>query len=633
MNDANRNELTLQWQPSGRNGEAIITASLGGEPIAKDTVDLTKSKARTLFAQTVAQGRPGIDARAVDDELLRLAAEMDRETDAVDAAGHKERKSQATMLVELASDCDLFHTPAGDGYATFRVDEHRETWPVRNRGFKRWLSRRFYLKHETAPGSQALNDALNVIDGTALFGGPEREVHVRVAEHDGRIFIDLCNAQWEAVEIAPSGWRVVDDPTVRFRRAKAMMPLPYPAKGGSVSELRSLMNVSKADWPLVPTWMLAAMRPRGPYPILCLHGEQGTAKSTDARILRSVLDPNCSPLRSEPREPRDLMISANNGWVITLDNLSRMPTWLSDALCRLSTGGGFATRTLYENDEETIFDAMRPIVITSIEEVGTRGDLLDRSVLLSLPTIPDSKRMKESDFWRMFHAKHAAILGAMLDAVSEALRRVDTVTLSSLPRMADFAVWGTAGEKALGLQPGEFMAAYTGNREAGNELAIEASPVGKMIMKLMSTVSTWSGTATDLLGALDDLADEKVRRLKSWPQTARKLGGDIKRLAPNLRAVGIEVDFGHQGRGRRKRRWIVLRKVEEICVPNDPNVPTSEKHGSDGDDGDAYGPPGDAAGTQTGIGVSPCEAPVGTHGDDGDAELQPLSDEVVEWTG
>ena len=61
--------------------------------------------------------------------------------------------------------------------------------------------------------------------------------------------------------------------------------------------------------------------------------------------LTMIVDPNTPPMKSEPKEARDLMIAANNGWLPVLDNLSRLSPWVSDALCRLSTGGRFSTRS------------------------------------------------------------------------------------------------------------------------------------------------------------------------------------------------------------------------------------------------------------------------------------------------
>ncbi len=169
------------------------------------------------------------------------------------------------------------------------------------------------------------------------------------------------------------------------------------------------------------------------------------------------------------------MIAASNSWCIGLDNVSRIPAWLSDALCRLSTGGGFGTRTLYQNDEETIFDAKRPIILNGIEEIAVRGDLLDRAIVLYLPSISKQQRRPERDFWQDFDRSSQWILGAVLDAVVTALRGIDEISLGELPRMADFALWGVASMPALGFDPASFINAYNGNRDGANSLVLESS--------------------------------------------------------------------------------------------------------------------------------------------------------------
>src|SRR5262249_19021261 len=155
---------------------------------------------------------------------------------------------------------------------------------------------------------------------------------------------------------------------------------------------------------------------------LAVTGEQGSAKSTLLRLLRALIDPNVAAIRSFPHDERDLIIAASNGWLPCFDNASSIPIWLSDALCRLATGGGFATRTLYENDEETIFNAMRPVCVNGIEDVVNRGDLADRAIALVLPRIAEEQRKTEAALWHAFERERPAILGALLDAVSGALR-------------------------------------------------------------------------------------------------------------------------------------------------------------------------------------------------------------------
>ncbi|MDP9478807.1 MAG: hypothetical protein M3R38_24520, partial [Actinomycetota bacterium] len=503
-------------------------------------------------------GKQGVDdflaAGHSVDELLDFATSKLREPPE-GACEETLPDTHSAVLARYAEEADLFHTPDGEAYATFPVGEHRETHAIRSKGLRLWLQRRFYEEFGRPPGAQALQDALGVAEAKALFEGEEISVHVRVAEHEGAIYVDLANDRWEAVRITERGWEIVSDPPVRFRRRKGMLPLPRPMQG-SVDALRRFVNVgSNDDWMLLVAWLVQAFRPKGPYPVLIVQGEQGSAKTTTARMLKNITDPSSTPVRTAPRGEHDLVIAANNSWVVTIDNLSGLPPWLSDALCRLSTGGGFGARTLYENDEETLFDATRPVILNGITDVATRADLLDRAINLTLPRIPEEDRKSESELWVEFDRALPGILGGLFDAVGGALLELLNTRLDSLPRMADFALWATAAEKALGWERGSFIEAYTGSREEINELALESDPVAVAVRKLMEGRDEWVGNATDLLRKLGGLADEEIKRTKVWPKQPNHLSARLKRLAPVLRGAGIEVEDTRDSRtGERKKR-------------------------------------------------------------------------------
>jgi hypothetical protein len=294
---------------------------------------------------------------------------------------------------------------------------------------------------------------------------------VRLAQENSAIYLDLANDSRQAVEITPEGWKIVENPPVYFRRIAGMKSLPKPEPGGSIRDLKRFINVdSDEPWILIVTFLMGALNPKGPFPILLLQGEQGSAKSTTARILKNLIDPSSSPLKSLPKSEKDFIISARNNWLIVYDNISGMSRETSDMLCRLSTGGGLSTRALYTNDEEKIFEVQRPAILNGIENMINRADLTDRSLLVNLPRIPDEKRKLESDLWFEFDQAKAKILGALLDAVSHAMANLDKVELKSLPRMADFARWIIAGEKKLPWQPGKFSEVYETNR---NESMLE----------------------------------------------------------------------------------------------------------------------------------------------------------------
>src|SRR6516162_7669183 len=204
----------------------------------------------------------------------------------------------------------------------------------------------------------------DLLEARALFDAPERTVHVRTAEHAGRIYLDLADERWRAVEVGPDGWRVIESPPVRFRRPAGILPIPAPERGGSVEALTSFLNLaSRDDFVLIVAWLLAGFRFGGPYPLLAISGEQGSAKTVLSKLLKALVDPNAAPVRSLSREERALMIAANNGHLLAFDNLSGLPIWLSDALCRLASGGSFAVRQLYTDDEEVLFKAARPTLL------------------------------------------------------------------------------------------------------------------------------------------------------------------------------------------------------------------------------------------------------------------------------
>ncbi len=461
--------------------------------------------------------------------------------------------TQADILVDLAQAAELFHTPDGTGYADIDINGHRETWPIRAKGFRSWLARRFFEATQGAPSSEALLSALNVIEAKAQFDGLERMVHLRVGGQNEKLYLDLCDETWRAVEIDTEGWRVLDNPPIRFRRAAGMQPLAMPIKGGSINTLRSFLNVqSDADFVLVIAWALAVLRNRGPYPVIVLSGEQGSAKSTFSAILRSLLDPNSAPLRALPREDRDLFIAANNSHLLAFDNVSGLPTWMSDTLCRLATGGGFALRQLYTDQYEVLFEAARPVILNGIEEIVARPDLADRSVFLTLEPIPEEKRRPEAELWAAFDAERPRLLGVLLDAVVEGINRLPSTHLKKLPRMADFALWASACETAL-WPVGTFWSAYCTNRSEAAQSVLEADSIALMVRELVDQRTVWTGTCADLLEELSSLLSDVTVRPKGWPDSPRKLSGRLRRAAGPLRTMGIEIEFNRDGSRTRSR--------------------------------------------------------------------------------
>jgi hypothetical protein len=512
-----------------------------------------------------------IDLASAREEISRQVEEpQDAPTDT--AEGTKSR-SQATRLVELAADLELFNTD-DKAYAAVPVAGHTEVWPLRSKHFRSYLKHRFYSVERRAPSAQATEDALGTLSGKAQFECSEQQIYRRVADHGDNIYIDLCDADWRVIKVTAHEWQDITKSPVWFTRAPGMQALPVP-RHGRVDALWRFLNISDENARrLVIAWLLAALRPTGPYPVLVLQGEQGTGKSTFAAVLRSLIDPSAVPLRTIPRNEQDLMIAARNGWVIALDNLSGLAPWLSDALCRIGTGGGFATRELYSDTDEVLIDVQRPVILNGIDDIATRQDLIDRSIIINLDVIPADKRRPESEFWQSFDAVQPAILGGLLDMLSRAIRELPNIRLDKLPRMADFALWATAAEPQE--DRGAFIKAYMDNRKAAIEAGLEGSPVATALQAMLNQHDSWTGTATDLLRDLTSHIDERAQGLRSWPKSAKGLSSQLRRLATALRSVGIELSFDTSP-GTNGKRIIGIRKDTQKCVATVACVAPSTK--------------------------------------------------------
>jgi hypothetical protein len=501
-------------------------------------------------------------------------AASDAETKSVETAASR---GQVQILLGMFSRLDLIRSPDGRAFARVIVSQrdardqqgavprHFEVWGLDTQAFEGWVLAEYYRKTKGAPSEQALKMFVRTLKARASVEGRHAEVYIRVGTDGIHYYLDLCNRAWQVVEITTEGWEVRDESPIAFRRSSGMLPLAVPTRGGLLSLLRPFVNLaSDDDFKLLVVWLLASLRPLGPYPLLILQGEQGSAKSTTSRVLRRLVDPHAAPLRCEPKSQQDLMIAANSSWLIAFDNLSGVKASLSDALCRLATGGGFATRTLYSNDDETHFYAMRPMLLNGIDDVADRPDLLDRAIQLRLPMIPDTQRQEEAKFWSKFDANQGLILGSLLSAYCAALKELPNVELDRLPRMADFARFGEAVGRDQGWEDGAFLRAYTNNSLELTESALEASLVARTIGAFMATRPIWEGTCATLLHVLKEVVSPDEMKSWGWPKSPRKLSSELARLAPVLRKLGFDVT--RPTTKSNKGRMLVITKAHHAPI-------------------------------------------------------------------
>ncbi len=461
-------------------------------------------------------------------------------------AGRPPRQTDNLITLIEQQQTELFIDTDGEPHASIFVRDHFETWPLRSTEFRRWAAGLYYAATEGAIGGQAMEDALRVLEAKAAAGQRKHQIFRRIGHSGKNIYVDMGDPLWRAIEVTPSGWRIVDRPPCKFARSPAMRPLCEPEAGGMIEELQNFINFgTDDDFVLVVGWTIGAFRPSGPYAILLFTDEQGTGKSHACRVLQRLIDPNGSPLRSLPDKEQDVFVAAFNRWVVTFDNISAIPENMSDSLCRIATGGGVAYRKLYSDRDESYIELARPLVVNGISDLAQRPDLSSRAQRVSLRVIQETERRAEADLWTEFQAAAPRLLGAILDGVVCALANFDKIQMDRLPRMADYARWVSAAEPALGWEPGTFMRAFEASAAELSAINADDDLLTAVLKRFFTNRSgmPFHGTVSALLDSLNESAEERVRKSFRWPATTTRLGNKLRRLAPTLRAQGFQIEF------------------------------------------------------------------------------------------
>jgi putative DNA primase/helicase len=447
------------------------------------------------------------------------------------------------------------------GYATFERGGHRECWPLRSHGFRNWLASDNYARTGSLPSGSVIKDAIDHLEAAAL-NGQEIQPVIRVGGSLDCIYVDLGDPDWRCVEVTRGGYRVVPHPTdVYFIRSKDFGQLPEPQTGGSIDDLKKYVNLTPDHYKLYVAFLLTALHPEGPYPILMSTGEPGSCKSTNQRVAKALLDPTKPPkngaapvsLARRPKDTEDLFVMANCSHVVTADNLSFINDELSDGFCTLATGAAFKTRKYYTNFDEASIDVCRPSIINSIGNVVRRSDLGERSVVLE--SSKPAKVIDERDFWDSFRTDWPAILGSLFDLLAGVIRYRDTVNLRVTPRMVSYLRIGVAASTTAGWDD-DFVAAYLANQAEIRATVSESEPIVEALISFMHDEGNWTGTPGELLRELD--AKRLTAERRGWPGSARALKELLSRNKRVLEQEGVT--WGPSVTNERKI-WLQVRDL------------------------------------------------------------------------
>lgn len=461
--------------------------------------------------------------------------------------------TQVEILVELASDAELFHDSQGFPFARFPVNGHYETHSIKSRGaFAEHLILLFEAKQGQPPRRDHLESAISLL-GARASRGPEHPVVTRVAMEGDEIVIDPGWNEWQVIKIGPTGYRVTMDTSLRFIRSRNLGSLPPPEPGGVIDDLKPFVNVATdGDFRLLVMFLLAALRPSGTYPVLVLTGEPGSAKTTVSGYCKKLCDPaRVAALRSLPRTERDIAVAARGCHVLAFTNISTLTTNQSDTICRISTGEGFGIRQLYTDGDEFLFDGARPFILNGIEDFMTRSDLQDRAIAIELANIAAGERKSLDELNAEFDAASPRIFGALLNALSAGLRNIAATKLPGLPRMADVVRWAVACSEELPWSADDLLADYAAMQAESATVAARSDDVGNAIIewaRVHAVREPFIGTATELLSELNSHTDEKIRDRRDWPSNGQRLSERLRRLAPALRKAGVSIERSRSGK-------------------------------------------------------------------------------------
>jgi len=482
--------------------------------------------------------------------------------------------SLAQRLIEIAEQYLLFHDDRKDAYAWIK----NETYSITGTAFRQLVAHELYKKTGKAAGTEAIKQALTVIEAKAVFDGQMIELHNRVAAHDGAFYCDMGNGR--VVKITAAGWEISNLPPILFRLYSHQLPQVAPERGGNLDRIFDFINVaSDQDQLLIEVILVSFFIPIIAHPILFAQGGQGTGKTKALSFIKQIIDPSKIGVFIPPHDKRELIQILDHHYFCVFDNLSYIPEWFSDILSTAVTGGGQSKRKLYSDNEDVIFTFKRCIALTSINMCIDKSDLLDRTITIHFDRIPPTHRKEEVKMVEQFGQEKPRLLGAIFDTLSMAMKIYPTIKTHYLPRMADFYRWGCAIAVALGYKMDDFINAYNVNIQNQHQEIIHGNTLAKAILIFMEDKTEWIGFVGELYEKLKKIVVIE-KEDKTFPSYSNKLRSHIERIEPNLLQYGIKVSIANNP--GMNGTAVTIKKVTKIINENgcscsseiENNIPT-----------------------------------------------------------
>ena len=516
-------------------------------------------------------------------------------------------KSDMVLEVAQANCKEIFIDEYKAAHAAVMINDRLEVLPIADERFKNWLRKIVRKEYQMIVGTSVIDEAVNQLTADAYFDGNKRNLGLRFAkskDDEFKWYYDLTNDNWHFIEVTADGWKTVNNQII-FRRFNHQVPQVSPEKNYSVDiidQFMELLNVKDEDRLLLKCYIISLFIPDLPKAVLMVHGEQGTAKSMLQELIIMLVDPTLTKVLTPPKKTEELIQQVSKYAVTYYDNLSRIPEWISDLLCRAVTGSGFSKRKLYTNNEDVIYSLMRAIGFNGINLAATKADLLSRGLIIQTEAIPKGNQRRMKTIWKEFERIKPELLGYIFDVLTRIIKwrqdKVGVELVKEYPRMADWAEWCEIIAHCLGEKEGAFMEAYNENIDLQTQEVIEGSDIAIALQIFIDSKEDkkFDGTATVLLHELNKISLQNDIDIKNryWPKTANRLSRGLRILQRTLREIGIEIDWYKDTNTQNKTRKMKIEFLssqssqssqEENRGQNERNLSANE-HGDDGTIGD-----------------------------------------------
>jgi hypothetical protein len=543
-------------------------------PVEADWTRTIDIFANELKRKNVAENHITMITDVADNNAVKILKHVQKEEEQQNKSSSP--KTQSEIIIDIAKKMckQFFHDQFNTAYAAIALGDHTEVIALDNKRFKHYICGAYYETKNSVPNAESITGAINVLKYEADFKGDMIPLQLRVASYDGddTILYDLTNKNWDIIRITAEGWKIEKSPII-FRRYSNQLPQVYPSRDYEqdvFDKFINLVNVKDNDNKLLlKCYIIALFVPGIQKAIQMLHGDQGAAKTTFQELEKMLVDPSSILTLAFPRDTNEFIQKLAHNYIAYFDNVSHIPDWISDILCRAVTGSGFSKRQLWTDDDDIVYNFIRCVGFNGINLVATKADLLDRGLIIQLSKISKKDRRLRSDILEQFYELRPKLLGYIFDILVKVLGT--RVELDELTRMADFAKICETISRCMGNEDMAFINAYNRNIQLQTEQILESNIIAPIIVKFMENKTMWTGSATELLGYMEPISEEMRISTKSraYPKGPSVLTKRLNEIKSTLEEIGITITKGHDS--KTKLRFITICKVSSLPYPASPD--------------------------------------------------------------